>query len=59
VVHETHRLGLFGRGTWLRLLGEAGFAATAVTEETTQDREPREFFTARRPPGPAGEPGRA
>lgn len=51
VVHETHRLGLFGRGTWLRLLGEAGFRAAAVPEETTEDRQPREFFTGRRPPG--------
>jgi SAM-dependent methyltransferase len=54
VVHEVHRLGLFGRGTWLRLLGEAGFRAAAVTEETTEDRRPREFFTASRPPGSAG-----
>jgi SAM-dependent methyltransferase len=51
VVHETHRLGLFGRGTWLRLLGEAGFRAAAVPEETTEDRQPREFFTGHRPPG--------
>jgi hypothetical protein len=58
VVHETHRLGLFGRGTWLRLLREAGFRAAAVTEETTEDREPRELFTGQRPPGPAAEPGR-
>ena len=58
MVHETHRLGLFGRGTWLRLLREAGFAAGAVTEETTEDRQPRELFTGHRPPGPAGEPGR-
>ena len=63
MVHETHRHGLFGRATWLRLLGEAGFDATAVTEETTEDRELRELFTGHRPPGPAGdatgEPGRA
>ena len=58
VVHETHRLGLFGRVTWLRLLGEAGFGAGAVTEETTEDRQPRELFTGQRPPGPAAEPGR-
>ena len=51
VVHETHRLGLFGRGTWLRLLREAGFRAAAVPEETTEDRQPREFFTGRRPVG--------
>jgi trans-aconitate methyltransferase len=63
VVHETHRLGLFGRDAWLRLLREAGFLAAAVTEETTEDRQPREFFTGHRPPSPgqqrpAGEPGR-
>ena len=63
VVHETHRLGLFGRGTWLRLLREAGFGAGTVTEETTEDRRPRELFTGQRPPRPgqqrpAAEPGR-
>jgi hypothetical protein len=58
VVHETHRLGLFSRATWLRLLGEAGFGAGAVTEETTEDRQPRELFTGQRLPGPAAEPGR-
>lgn len=48
-VHETHRLGLFGRGTWLRLLGEAGFQARAITEETSEDRRPRELFAGLRP----------
>jgi hypothetical protein len=48
-VHETHRLGLFSRRTWLRLLEEAGFAARAITEETSEDREPRELFTGHRP----------
>jgi SAM-dependent methyltransferase len=43
-VHETHRLGLFGRGTWLRLLEDAGFRARAITEETSEDRQPRELF---------------
>jgi SAM-dependent methyltransferase len=43
-VHESHRLCLFGRATWLRLLAEAGFEASTVTEETTEDREPRELF---------------
>ena len=62
-VHETHRLGLFTRDTWLRLLRGAGFRAAAVTEETTEDRRPRELFTGRRPPRPnqqrpAGDPGR-
>jgi SAM-dependent methyltransferase len=58
VAHDTHRLGLFPRATWLRLLREAGFQADAITEETTEDREPREFFTAHRPPAPAGAPPR-
>jgi SAM-dependent methyltransferase len=48
-VHETHRLGLFGRATWLRLLEEAGFSARAIAEETSEDREPRELFAGRRP----------
>jgi SAM-dependent methyltransferase len=49
VVHETHRTGLFGRAVWLRLLAEAGFDARAVTEETTEDRAPREVFVGHRP----------
>jgi len=48
VVHETHRTGLFGRDVWLRLLTEAGFAAEAVLEVTTEDRPPRELFVGRR-----------
>ena len=51
-VHESHRLGLFDRGTWLRLLEAAGFEPRAVTEETSDDRMPRELFVGRRP-GPA------
>lgn len=51
VVHETHRMGLFSRTVWLRLLARAGFEAAAVTEVTTEDRRPRELFTGRRPPG--------
>jgi SAM-dependent methyltransferase len=48
-VHETHRTGLFGRDTWLCVLAEAGFEPRVVTEETTEDRTPREVFIARRP----------
>ena len=48
VVHETHRTGLFGRETWLRLLAEAGFEPDAVIEETTEDRAPRVMFVGRR-----------
>jgi hypothetical protein len=45
VVHETHRLGLFGRDVWLRLLSRAGFEAGALMEVTAGDRGPRELFT--------------
>jgi SAM-dependent methyltransferase len=48
VVHESHRLCLFSRDTWLRLLAEAGFEAMPVPEETTEDREPRLLFAGRR-----------
>jgi hypothetical protein len=48
-VHETHRTGLFGRGMWLRLLADAGFEASAVTEPAAEGRTPRELFTGRRP----------
>ena len=51
IVHETHRLGLFSRRTWLRLLTEAGFDATAITEETSEARTPRELFVGHRPGG--------
>jgi hypothetical protein len=42
-VHETHRTALFSRDVWLRLLASTGFAARAVTEQTTEDRAPREL----------------
>ena len=51
-VHESHRLGLFDRGTWLRLLASAGFEPHAITEETAEDRMPRELFVGRRPGPP-------
>ena len=55
VVHETHRTGLFGRDTWLRLLAKAGFDPGAITEETAEERTPRELFVGHRrrlrPPG--------
>ncbi len=53
VVHETHRMGLFAHADWLRLLGEAGFEASAVPEVTSDDRTPRDFFVGRRPLGRA------
>ncbi len=48
-VHETHRHGLFSRHDWLRLLAEAGFEADSVTEVTTEERPPRDFFRGSRP----------
>jgi SAM-dependent methyltransferase len=47
-VHETHRLGLFPHATWLRLLTGAGFEARSITEETTEDHHPRDFFLGHR-----------
>jgi SAM-dependent methyltransferase len=51
-VHESHRLGLFGRETWLRLLARPGFEPLAVSEDIAGDRMPRELFVGRRPVGP-------
>ena len=50
-VHETHLTGLFGRDVWRRLLTEAGFDARTVTEQTTEQRHPREIFTGHRARG--------
>ncbi len=47
--HETHRLGLFPRDTWLRLLTEAGFKASAHNELPTGNDHPRTWFVGRRP----------
>ena len=49
VVHETHRTGLFGREVWLRLIAEAGFEASTVTEVTSEDRPPRVLFVGHMP----------
>jgi len=49
VVHETHRMGLFSRDVWLQLLADAGFDPDAFTENTAEDRMPRELFVGRRP----------
>ena len=50
VVHETHRTGLFSRDVWRRLLAEVGFEVETVTEQTPEERTPRQFFVGRRPP---------
>ena len=44
----THRLGLFPRDLWLRLLTEAGFTASAHNELPTGDDHPRTWFVGRR-----------
>jgi SAM-dependent methyltransferase len=46
VVREEHRLGAFGRGTWLRLLQDAGFEA----REGRAGRIRGHLFIGRRPP---------
>lgn len=51
VVHETHRLGLFGQDDWIRIIAGAGFDASAVTEVTTEARTPRQIFVGSRPSG--------
>jgi hypothetical protein len=48
-IHETHRCGLFPRGTWRRLLTDAGFEAEIVLEVTAEDRTLREIFVGDRP----------
>jgi SAM-dependent methyltransferase len=50
LVHDTHRWGVFGRDVWLRLLGDVGFHAEALVEETTEARARRELFVGRRSP---------
>jgi SAM-dependent methyltransferase len=51
VVPEVHRLGSFGRDTWLRLLATAGFAAAdALTAEAgAHERGSRVIFVGNRP----------
>jgi SAM-dependent methyltransferase len=50
VVPEAHRLGSFGRATWLRLLAEAGFEAAALKGKLPGGtRLARAMFTGRRP----------
>lgn len=48
VVHDTHRTGMFARDVWLGLLAGVGFEPTTLTEETTEDRPPRQVFVGRR-----------
>ncbi len=43
---ETHRCGLFGQQQWLGWLTDAGFEATALVEQTDEDRTGRTLFVA-------------
>lgn len=47
VVHETHRLGVFGQDDWLRIIVDAGFDASVVTEVMTEARTPRQVFVGK------------
>jgi hypothetical protein len=51
VVPELHRTGLFPRDLWLEVLADAGFEASALEEETDEDRTPRTVLVGHRPPG--------
>jgi SAM-dependent methyltransferase len=48
VEHDRHEFGLFPRATWLRLLAEAGFAAS-VAEFPSEEPTGHEVFVGRRP----------
>lgn len=47
VAHEIHRNGLFSRRQWLGVLADVGFRPEVVTEETSEEREPRQIFLGR------------
>jgi SAM-dependent methyltransferase len=47
-LHERHEFGLFPEATWVRLLGDAGFAVDALDEQTSEDRTPRLLFIGRK-----------
>lgn len=49
VVRETHRMGVFPRAVWLRLLTDTGFEPEVVPESAPGDRTPRQLFVAHRP----------
>lgn len=48
VVSETHHFGLFSRETWLRLMSEAGFSASAHSEIAAEGDQPRLWFVGTR-----------
>jgi len=48
VEHETHHTGPFSRDLWREPLTGAGFTASMIIGETTDERRPRDIFLARR-----------
>lgn len=49
IVTDRHRLGLFPRNTWLRLLEEAGFQAAVVAMEHSELPHPMDVFVGAKP----------
>ncbi len=47
VVHETHDIGVFARADWLRLLDDNDWDPVWLTEQTAEDRMPRDVFIGR------------
>lgn len=47
--YERHDAGRFPRATWQQLLAATGFIVDTVTEETDDDRMPRDFFLGEKP----------
>ena len=54
VEHDRHVMGLFGRDTWLAILGRVGFEARAVRFDHSEiPPGSHELFIATRPPSPS------
>ncbi len=49
VVHESHRLGAFRHGTWLRLLAAAGFQPAGTVPAIAAESAPANLFLCQRP----------
>ena len=49
VIRETHRLGVFSRSDWLRLIAAAGFAPAELGGPATPGARPEHLFAGQRP----------
>ncbi len=56
-LHEAHPFGVFPQRTWVELLEKAGFEVEVVEERTSDDRQPRLLFVARKEPRSEKNPG--